>query len=568
MFNLTIPTLRLTAVAVLTTGISLYTSVLLFRAHRARSNPRAFAAAAIFATFALYSFAIFGYLLFGTPVVHATLNSAFLSSSLFIGMLTLMFILVAYSHLERKHSRLLERVTHESTLRIQGKLNEQQLQNAVVEAQQAREQAVQASKAKSEFLANVSHEIRSPMNAILGFSQLIMDDVNLTATQKENLEIINSSGQHLLSLIDDILNLSRIESGNYHVSPMRFNPNLFFNEIVQFYLKRPIKIGVIFEPIISSDLPAGILADPKGIRQICINLLSNAFKFTIKGHVTFRVDIVPTAEGWASLQIEVSDTGVGIGIGQDDLELIFNPFEQTHYGVVSAEGYGLGLSICKNIATLLDGTLEVSSKLDHGTCFRMDLPVSLSVESDPREQDLRILPRGREEIVRKNSEVLATQPAPEHPLDTPARAESGNVSEAIRMTSDTEGSALAAVETERGTAPAAPTEHAAVEIGDVAATPALDASAPLALRILVVDDNVANQQLLQSQLKALGYTAEIAANGRLGLDAWEQRRHGLILVDCTMPVMNGFEMARSLRALEQDSPLPATRIIAGGRMQA
>src|SRR5688572_18138487 len=174
----------------------------------------------------------------------------------------------------------------------ENKINQSKLEQAIAESKLATNIAIKANKAKSSFLANVSHEIRTPMNAILGFSQLMVDDHTLAPLQRENLEIINSSAQHLLTLIDDILNLSRIDSGHYKIDNKQLDPAVLFQEIAKYFEKKPLKAEVAFDINISEQLPSIIEADPKAIRQICINLLTNAFKFTNKGRITFKVDIV------------------------------------------------------------------------------------------------------------------------------------------------------------------------------------------------------------------------------------------------------------------------------------
>ncbi len=528
--------------------------------------------------------------------------------------------------------RFLEDPTSANNRRLAGtdiditerKHNEQRLQQILEESERAKDQAVQANKAKSAFLANVSHEIRSPMNAILGFSQLLKDDQNLTPVQRENLEIINSSGQHLLALIDDILNLSRIESGNYLIHLQPLNPGLFLNEVVQFYLRRPIKHGVVFEPVIATDLPPVITTDPRGVRQVCMNLLTNAFKFTERGHVMFKADIVQLDQKRGSLVIEVSDTGVGIG--EKDLNLIFNAFEQTHYGAVSAEGYGLGLSICKNIVNLLGGTLDVQSELNKGSKFTLKVPVGLGEEAeagfemndsyaarpetdlsafkllivDDIESNRKLL----RELLEKSRINIREAATAQEALDAVREWRPSIVLMDIRMpmmsgceaiTELRKESEFAALPIIAISANAMPAERDRVlELGatdfvtkpfmkdelyrkimlalnlpvltrqPVAATlaPKPQASAPQPAaekesaaapkpRILVVDDSSANQQLLTSQLKALGLVAEVASNGQIALAKWEIQPYALIFADCTMPVMNGIEMTRRIRAMER-----------------
>jgi PAS domain S-box-containing protein len=506
--------------------------------------------------------------------------------------------------------------------------NDDKLQQLLLESERAKDQAVQANKAKSAFLANVSHEIRSPMNAILGFSQLLKDDQNLTPTQRENLEIINSSGQHLLALIDDILNLSRIESGNYliHIQPL--NPGIFLNEVVQFYLRRPIKHGVVFEPVIASNLPPVITTDPRGVRQLCMNLLTNAFKFTERGRVMFKAEIEQLDLHHGNLLIEVSDTGVGIG--EKDLNLIFNAFEQTHYGAVSAEGYGLGLSICKNIVNLLGGTLEVESELNKGTRFTLKVPIGLGEEAeagfdangnyaarpdtdlaafkllivDDMESNRKLL----RELLEKSRIAIREASTAQEALDVIREWRPSIVLMDIRMPlmsgceaitelrKDPEFANLPiiaisanAMSSERDrllelgandfvskpfmkdelyrkvmlalnlplltrqpmSAALMPKSPPEPKVAAHAPPQSPSAPATKTTKILVVDDSSANQQLLTSQLKALGFTAEVAANGQIALAKWEQQPYALIFADCTMPVMNGMEMTRRIRAMER-----------------
>ncbi len=253
--------------------------------------------------------------------------------------------------------------------------NQSQLEHAIMEAQRARMQAIQANKAKSTFLANISHEIRTPMNAIMGFSQLMMDDTTLTPKQRENLDIITSSSQHLLSLIEDVLSLSRIESGITNIKLMAVEPKAFFSDLVNLFLKRPQKVGVEFRANIDPDWPAALIFDPKCVRQVCINLLTNAFKFTTSGNVSFNVSMRQQLAGKPELLLEVIDTG--IGIPPDEHQNIFDAFVQTSQGA-SYDGYGLGLSICKNLVSQMGGTLELDSRPDAGSHFLVRVPVELA----------------------------------------------------------------------------------------------------------------------------------------------------------------------------------------------
>jgi CheY-like chemotaxis protein len=213
------------------------------------------------------------------------------------------------------------------------------------------------------------------MNAIMGFSQLLMDDKTLTGKQRENLEIITSSSQHLLALIEDVLNLSRIESGHLNIQPIGVDPKAFFQELSNFFQKRPLKPGVAFNTVIASEWPPALNFDPKCVRQVCFNLLSNAFKFTSSGTVTLNVALASPDNQTRTLKIQVTDTGMGIS--EDEQKTIFDAFVQSSQGT-NFDGYGLGLSICKGLVTQMGGTIKLESRLSEGSCFTVSLPVTLA----------------------------------------------------------------------------------------------------------------------------------------------------------------------------------------------
>lgn len=235
----------------------------------------------------------------------------------------------------------------------------------------SKEAAEAANRAKSAFLANMSHELRTPLNAILGFSQLLNNDRNLNSQQRDYVKIINRSGEHLLGLIDDILDLSKIEAGRVTVNNIDFDLRHLLSEIEEmFQLKtKAKKLNLLFE--IEDKVPQAICSDRLKLRQILINLLSNAIKFTDQGQVTLRVKVNPEKEEKdltaIRLSFEVEDTGVGMD--SEEVGNLFNPFVQAKAGIKAGEGTGLGLAISRKYVQFLGGDLTVTSELGRGSIF-------------------------------------------------------------------------------------------------------------------------------------------------------------------------------------------------------
>lgn len=236
----------------------------------------------------------------------------------------------------------------------------------------AKTDAETANRAKSTFLANMSHEIRTPMNAILGFAQLLQRDSTLTPGQQQQVTTIMRSSEHLLALINDILEMSKIEAGRTTVNPTTFAlPSLLHDLVMMFRLRCEAK-GLDLRLDMADDVPQAIFTDENKLRQILINLLGNAVKFTEHGGITLRAGIRETPEG-RRLVCAVEDTGVGIAA--DEMERVFAPFEQTQSGRQIAGGTGLGLPISLAFAHVLGGDLAVTSQVGVGSIFRLELPL-------------------------------------------------------------------------------------------------------------------------------------------------------------------------------------------------
>ncbi len=225
-----------------------------------------------------------------------------------------------------------------------------------------------ANRAKSEFLANMSHELRTPLNAILGYAQLLLQDEGLAADQRDAAETIHHSGEHLLTLISDLLDIAKIEAGKVRLEPATFDFSAFLQgtfEPMAFSARRK---GVDLLLDADPNLPGHVRGDEKRLRQVLFNLLSNAVKFTEKGRVTLAVRY---EDGTA--HFEVVDTG--IGISPDALSTIFHPFEQATAPLQGGDGTGLGLAISVNLVRLMGGDLAVKSTPGQGSTFRFEIPL-------------------------------------------------------------------------------------------------------------------------------------------------------------------------------------------------
>jgi signal transduction histidine kinase/ABC-type nitrate/sulfonate/bicarbonate transport system substrate-binding protein/CheY-like chemotaxis protein len=242
----------------------------------------------------------------------------------------------------------------------------------------ARDDAETANQAKSSFLANMSHELRTPLNAILGFSEMLGRDHDTTADQQEKLTIINRSGTHLLGMINDVLDLSKIEAGQVELEPEAFDLPEMLQDIGRMFEMRAARAHLRFNLELDPVLTPYIKTDIGKLRQILINLLGNALKFTNEGGFSLRARTIPMADDPAMvmLQLEVQDSGPGIP--PEQLQRIFEPFVQAQQTRAGLRGTGLGLAISSSFVKLLGGEISVDSEIDKGSLFRVDLPVSLA----------------------------------------------------------------------------------------------------------------------------------------------------------------------------------------------
>src|SRR4051794_5798750 len=314
----------------------------------------------------------------------------------------------------------------------------------------------------------MSHEIRTPMNAILGFSQLMLRDHDLTPRQCQNLGTINRSGEHLLALINDILEMSKIEAGRTTLNPSTFDLPVLLKDLEMMFRVRTEEKKLSFSVETIGDVPRFIVTDINKLRQVFINVIGNAVKFTDRGGIALRVRADREAAAGPRLRVEVEDTGPGISA--DDQDKLFRHFEQTKTGQQTGTGTGLGLAISREFVRLMGGDISLSSQVGKGSVFVINLPLKAgeaqAVAATEKPQQVLSLLRGQATI-----------------------------------------------------------------------------------KVLIADDIEDNRQLLAQLLSPVGFDVRLATNGAEAVREFEQWRPHLVLMDFRMPVMDGHEAIRRIRAM-------------------
>jgi signal transduction histidine kinase/AmiR/NasT family two-component response regulator len=351
--------------------------------------------------------------------------------------------------------------------------NDKSLRQTMSELVEARDQANAANVLKSQFLANMSHEIRTPLNGVLAMADVMAFD-EMSEKQRERLGVIRTSGELLLSVINDVLDLSKIEAGRLELAHHDFSLGALANGIEQTFRLSAAEKGLSFTVEVEPGAEGSWRGDPDRLRQIAANLISNAIKFTSEGGVEVRFTANDTG-----VRLCVTDTG--IGIGRDKLPHLFDKFTQADATTTRRfGGTGLGLAICRELAQLMGGQVSAESIEGQGSMFVVDLPLE------------------RGEAIIAPVELIDDQP------DVEARR----------------------------------------------------------IRVLAAEDNTTNQKVLRAVMEPLDADLTMVADGREAVDAWQEGRFDLILMDIQMPVMDGVEATRAIRAAEVEDGRPRIPILA------
>jgi len=346
------------------------------------------------------------------------------------------------------------------------------------ELKQARDKAEEMSQAKGEFLANMSHEIRTPMNGVIGTLQLL-SDTELGPAQQEYISTAHKSAHSLLTILNDILDLSKIEAGKLNIELIPLDLREIVNELITLHTMTAEEKVIQLYADIDEQLPQVLVGDPTRIRQVLANLISNALKFTEKGHVLVRIRVVSSGDKIAGISFEVEDTGVGIK--EEVIDKLFNEFTQADGSTTRKYGgTGLGLAIVKQLVEMMQGQFGVESTPGEGSIFWFRIPLEISKEQSIKQLEVQ---------------------EPEQ-------------------------------------------------------------KGKLSGHVLLVEDNPINQMVAQKMLEKIGITSTLAGDGQEALNMLEQGEFDAVLMDCQMPVMDGFEATQRIRQQDVLLKLPVIAMTA------